>query len=150
VAIKPGGPLAFWLWGRKPVFGLPGNPVSAMVTFEEFVRPAIRKMAGHRILGRPLTRAVLSENFSKRPGKTVFARAVISREGEGLVARPLGNQSSGALAAMSRANGLIILPSEKGDLKAGTVVQVRLLGDHAWWVKSGLLEKDNYWIRDME
>ncbi|HEY5648866.1 MAG TPA: gephyrin-like molybdotransferase Glp, partial [Nitrospiria bacterium] len=134
VAIKPGGPLAFWMLEGKPVFGLPGNPVSTMVTFEEFVRPVIREMAGHRILGRPMIEGVLLEPFTKKPGKTVFARVRVSRKNGRYHVRSSGIQSSGALKTMAMANGLMVVPAASGSLEAGAVVSVRLLDDWAWWL----------------
>lgn len=152
VAIKPGGPLAFWMLEGTPVFGLPGNPVSTMVTFEEFVRPAIRKMAGHRILGRPMIQGVLLEPFQKKPGKTLFARVIVSREDGRTLVRPCGIQSSGALGSMALANGLMVLPAASGPVAAGATVSVRLLDDRSWWIDQKSAGNEgtdpgDYWIR---
>jgi molybdopterin molybdotransferase len=118
VAMKPGEPLAFGMLQNKPVFGLPGNPVSTMVTFEQFVRPALRKMQGHTRLFRPVIEAVLMERITKKPGKTADRYEVWMT----------GSQSSGVLTSMVKANGLLIFPSESGEIKEGQTVQVQLLG----------------------
>jgi molybdopterin molybdotransferase len=132
VRIKPGFPLAF---GRLPgetgalVFGLPGNPVSAMVTFEEFVRPALRRLAGHRRLFRPTLRARLAARLAKAPGRMHFVRVALEREGADVVARTTGTQSSGALHSMVRAQGLLVFPAEARELAAGASVTVQVLDE---------------------
>ena len=87
VAMKPGKPQAFGLARGKPVFGLPGNPVSSMVVFDQFVRPALLKMAGHRRLQRMRLRAVVDETIRKPPGKVHFMRAIIEERDGALHAR---------------------------------------------------------------
>ncbi|GIX45886.1 MAG: molybdopterin molybdenumtransferase MoeA [Candidatus Tectimicrobiota bacterium] len=82
VALRPGSPVTFGTVGQVPVFSLPGNPVASMVTFELFVRPALRKMTGHRELFRPYTRAVLQESVQKRRGVRTFLRGILRQEGE--------------------------------------------------------------------
>lgn len=133
VRIKPGFPLVFGRFGapdRGPlVFGLPGNPVSAMVTFEEFVRPALRRMAGHRALFRPRIEAVLGEPLRKAPGRLHLVRVRLAREGGRVVATPTGNQSSGVLRSMALADGLLIFPAEDRELRAGALVQVQVLDE---------------------
>jgi len=130
VRIKPGFPLAFGRLGGDAgalVFGLPGNPVSAMVTFEEFVRPALRKLTGHRALFRPQVRARLAERLAKKPGRLHFVRVVLEhRDGE-IVARSAGNQSSGALLPMLRGQGLLVFPAEASELREGEVASVQVL-----------------------
>jgi molybdopterin molybdotransferase len=128
VAMKPGEPLAFGMLQNKPVFGLPGNPVSTMVTFEQFVRPALRKMQGHTRLFRPVIEAVLMERITKKPGKTHFLRAVVRKTADRYEVWMTGSQSSGVLTSMVKANGLLIFPSESGEIKEGQTVQVQLLG----------------------
>jgi molybdopterin molybdotransferase len=128
VAMKPGEPLAFGMLQNKPVFGLPGNPVSTMVTFEQFVRPALRKMQGHTQLFRPVIEAVLMERITKKPGKTHFLRAVVRKTADRYEVWTTGSQSSGVLTSMVKANGLLIFPSESGEIKEGQTVQVQLLG----------------------
>ena len=133
VAIKPAKPLAFGTIaaeGRKvPVFGLPGNPVSSMVSFELFARPALRRLAGHERVERPVTTVVAGEDFRRRvDGKTHFARVVLSAgEGDRLVARSAGGQGSHHLGAMAAANGLAVLPDGDG-VAAGDLVDVLVVG----------------------
>jgi molybdopterin molybdotransferase len=127
VAMKPGEPLAFGSLHAKPVFGLPGNPVSTMVTFEQFVRPALRKMQGHPQLFRPVIEAVLMERITKRPGKTHFVRAVVKKTGDRHEVWTTGNQSSGVLTSMVKADGLLIFPSDSSEMEKGQVVKVQLL-----------------------
>jgi len=130
VRIKPGFPLAFGRLagdGGPLVFGLPGNPVSAMVTFEEFVRPALRKLMGHRTLFRPLVRARLGERLAKKPGRLHFVRVALERRGGEIVARSAGNQSSGALLPMLRGHGLLVFPAEASELAAGEHADVQVL-----------------------
>jgi len=128
VAMKPGEPLAFGMLRNKPVFGLPGNPVSTMVTFEQFVRPVLRKMQGHTLLFRPVIEAVLMERITKKPGKTHFLRATVKKTGNRCEVWTTGSQSSGVLTSMVKANGLLIFPSESGELEKGRTVRVQLLG----------------------
>jgi molybdopterin molybdotransferase len=129
VRIKPGYPLAFGRLGAEGalVFGLPGNPVSAMVTFEEFVRPALLKMTGHRALFRPLVRARLAERLAKQPGRMHFVRVVLERRGGEIHARSAGNQSSGALSSMVRGQGLLLFPAESSELREGDTASVQVI-----------------------
>jgi len=129
VQIKPGFPLVFGRFGERGplVFGLPGNPVSAMVTFEQFVRPALRKMAGHQAWYRPRVRAVLQEDLRKSPGRLHLVRVTLERRGDRFAARSTGNQSSGVLGSMARANGLLIFPAAAEYLAAGSEAEVQVL-----------------------
>ncbi|MDP3939075.1 MAG: molybdopterin molybdotransferase MoeA [Deltaproteobacteria bacterium] len=136
VAMKPGHPLAFGILGGKPVFGLPGNPVSCMVSFEQFVRPALLKMMGHHDLFRPVVRARLREALRQKPGRRTFVRAVVSRDGDSLSVASTGSQSSGVLLSMLRANGLIIFPEDRAELPEGAEVEVQII-DPAFWSQSG-------------
>ncbi len=131
VKMKPGYPLAFGRFesGGPLVFGLPGNPVSAMVTFEQFVRPALRKMAGHCALFRPTVRARLADGLSKRAGRLHIVRVDIERDGDEIVARHTGNQSSGVLRSMLLARGLLIFPAEARELRAGDSAAVQVLDE---------------------
>ena len=127
--MKPGYPLAF---GRFPaggplVFGLPGNPVSALVTFEQFVRPSLRRMLGHAVLFRPRLRVRVDEDLAKKPGRLHFVRVVLERRGGEVFARSTGNQSSGALRSMSVAQGLLLFPAEASQLRKGEAADVQLL-----------------------
>jgi molybdopterin molybdotransferase len=129
VKIKPGFPLVF---GRFPergpwVFGLPGNPVSAMVTFEEFVRPALCKLAGHPAWFRPRVEAVLAEPLRKAAGRLHLVRVRLERRDGRVVATPTGNQSSGVLRSMTLAQGLLVFPADATELPAGAAVQVQVL-----------------------
>lgn len=129
IAMKPGQAMAFGAIGNVPIAGLPGNPVSAMVCFEQFVRPALLKMTGHTNLFRRTVQARLDENLSKLPGLRFFVRAQIRRGEDGYVAVTTGNQNSGILKSMVRANGLMILPEERTNFQAGETVTVQLLDD---------------------
>jgi molybdopterin molybdotransferase len=136
VAIKPGYPLVFGRFVRSPldpsgdgplVFGLPGNPVSAMVTFEQFVRPLLRKLAGHRSWFRPRIEARLAERLRKPAGRMHLVRVRLERRGDAVVATPTGNQSSGVLRSMALAHGLLVFPAEATELAAGAAVSVQVL-----------------------
>ena len=132
VEMKPGYPLAFGRFGETGeggprVFGLPGNPVSAMMTFEQFVRPALRKMAGFTSLFRPLVDARLGEDLEKKPGRLHFVRVRLERRGDELVAHSTGNQSSGVLRSMLLAQGILIFPAEASRLEAGAPVRVQVV-----------------------
>ncbi|MCS6896720.1 MAG: molybdopterin molybdotransferase MoeA [Nitrospira sp.] len=132
LAIKPGQPLAFGKIFGKLAFGLPGNPVSSMVTFEQLVRPAILKMGGRRTYGRPTVEAVFQEHFSKRPDRQHFLRGVLTREQGVFKVRTTGDQGSGILTSMVKANCLIDVPAEVERLHPGDVVTVQILGGEAW------------------
>jgi molybdopterin molybdotransferase len=131
VKIKPGYPLAFGSFeGRGPlVFGLPGNPVSAMVTFEEFVRPALLRMAGHDRLFRPQLQATVGEGMRKQPGRLHFVRVRLERSGSRVLAFSTGNQSSGVLRSLTRAQGLLIFPAEAKELREGDTATVQVLDE---------------------
>jgi len=127
VAMRPGAPLAFGTIGGKPVFGLPGNPVSSMISFEQFVRPSLLKMMGHRQLFRPVIEAVLKEEIRKISGKRYFIRGSVSFEKDRYFVTTTGEQGSGILRSMVKANGLIIIPEDQEIAKAGDKVKVQLL-----------------------
>lgn len=126
IAIRPGRPLAFGELGprRTPIFGLPGNPVSALLTFELFVRPALLRLAGRTKVHRPRARAVLTEDVEKPAGLRFFARGVHD-PGPGTV-RTTGPQGSGILTSMALANCLIDLPETADRADAGSEVTVIL------------------------
>jgi molybdopterin molybdotransferase len=130
VAIRPAKPLAFGVVAGTPVFGLPGNPVSSMVSFELFARPALRQMMGYpaALLDRPRVRAVADEGFARQPdGKLHLARAFVSYGDDGRYhARSSGGQASNQLLAMALANGLVLLADGEG-ASAGDDVDVFLL-----------------------
>ena len=129
VHMKPGYPLVFGVIEATGtlVFGLPGNPVSTAVTFEQFVRPALRKLMGHRQLYRPVVKARLSERMKKGRGRMHFVRVSLTREGAEIVATPTVNQSSGVLTSLVRGQGLAIFPSEVESLAAGSEVDVQII-----------------------
>ena len=127
VSMRPGQPLAFGVIQGKPTFGLPGNPVSCMISFEQFVRPSILKASGRKQLFRSLIKARLKEPVSKREGKKYFMRCIVSREKGEYVATTTGEQGSGILMSMVKANGLIVLPEEITTCAAGDMVNVQVL-----------------------
>jgi molybdopterin molybdotransferase len=127
VAMRPGRPLAYGTIQEKPIFGLPGNPVSSMVSFEQFVRPALLKMMGHTDLFRRTVRAVIKEDFPKKSGLRYFIRVRLREENGKLMADTTGNQGSGILKSMVLADGLVELPEEFEIIKAGETVTVQLL-----------------------
>ena len=127
VAMRPGRPLAFGAIQGIPVFGLPGNPVSSMISFEQFVRPSLLKMMGHRDLFRTPVRAILEEEVTKSPGARLFLRAVVRRDKDRFTVATTGDQGSGILKSMVRANGLIVLPEEATGARKGDEVTVQLL-----------------------
>ena len=127
VDIKPGRPTAFGLKDGKPVFSLPGNPVSTMVTFEEFVRPALLKMMGHTRVIKPYVKAILQETATKRPGRVQFLRVRVVDNGEHLTASSSGDQNTGILRTLVRANGIAVLPADREQVEAGEEVDVHLL-----------------------
>ncbi|MBW2371744.1 MAG: molybdopterin molybdotransferase MoeA [Deltaproteobacteria bacterium] len=140
VLMKPGYPMVFGRFENGPlVFGLPGNPVSAMVTFEQFGRPALLKMQGRTRLFRPTLRVRCGERLSKRPGRLHFVRVELERDGDGFVARATGNQSSGVLRSMTRAHGLLIFPAEAEELAEGEQACVQLLDDQVLTEESSRL-----------
>lgn len=129
IRMRPGAPVGFGMLGRIPWIGLPGNPVSTMVTFELFVRPAIRKMSGHAL---PFRRAVpvrLAEPVVVKPRLQHFLRAVVTEETAGLEARLTGPQGSGILTSMVLANALLVLPEGQFESPAGSEVRALLLDD---------------------
>lgn len=130
VAIKPGKPLVYGRVHGKPFFGLPGNPVSSMVSFEQFVRPSLLKMMGYTRLYRRTIRLPLEEDMTKPQGLTCFIRACVDwRDGRYRITTT-GTQSSGVLKSMVKANGLIVLPEDATDFKKGDEVTVQLI-DHS-------------------
>ncbi|MDH5371990.1 MAG: molybdopterin molybdotransferase MoeA [Acidimicrobiia bacterium] len=126
VAIKPAKPFAFGRLGGVPFFGLPGNPVSAVVAFEQFVRPALLKMMGARALFRPRMPGTLRVDVHTDPDRTVFLRMVAELEGDEWVARPEGGQSSNQLTALARSNAFCVVPVGTGDVQAGSLVELEM------------------------
>jgi len=135
VAMKPGHPVAFGLLQQNTkgsskdtfVFGLPGNPVSSMVCFEQFVAPALRIMMGNSRLYRRTIAARLTHDVKHQPGRTEFIRVTLAKREGGYEATSTGAQGSGMLLSMARADGLMVVPSESTGLAAGEQVTVQLL-----------------------
>lgn len=126
IAMKPGKPLAFGKIKRAVFFGLPGNPVSVMATFYQFVQPALRRLSGQTRVMPVIIKLPCSEKLKKRSGRTDFQRGIMEYDAEGnLSVRSVGMQASHILSGMSRANCFIILPRESGDIEAGTLVEVQ-------------------------
>jgi molybdopterin molybdotransferase len=128
VEMRPGHPLAFGTTGPRMVFGLPGNPVSSMVCFEQFVIPALRRMMGHPRRFRRTVEARLAHPVKIRPGRTEFIRVVLTRDESGAyVASSTGSQSSGALLSMALADGLLVVPAASSGFGEGELATVQLL-----------------------
>lgn len=127
LAIRPGQPVAFGRIQGALAFGLPGNPVSSMVTFDQLVRPVIMKMGGHRTWQRPVVQAVFQETFTKQPDRRHFLRGILRREHGVMTVRTTGGQGSGILTSLVKANGLIDVPVEVERLNPGDIVNVQLL-----------------------
>ena len=131
IAMRPGRPMAVGRIGRVPLFGLPGNPVAVMVTFLAFVRPALWQMMGASPedpqVQCPMLQARSSEAIRKKPGRTEYQRAIVSRGADGsLQVRTTGQQGSGVLSSMVQANGLMVLPHGQGNIAKGDVVEVMM------------------------
>jgi molybdopterin molybdotransferase len=142
VAVQPGKPFAFGTAdppdGSQPIllFGLPGNPVSTVVTFELFVRPALRRLAGHPHPFRPLDRAVLAETVSKSRGRRAFLRVAVERDERGIARRDsrgrvnvrlAGGQGSHVLSALALTDALAVIPETTDELPAGMEAEL-------WWL----------------
>lgn len=129
VGIKPGKPTAFALRGSTPVFSLPGNPVSTMITFEEFVRPALLKMMGHTEVFKPMLHARLQKPVKKKPGRLQLLRVIVDTTEQGeLTVVSAGDQNTGILRTMSAAQGIAYLAADAGNYAEGDVVPFHLLG----------------------
>jgi molybdopterin molybdotransferase len=129
VAIKPGKPLAVGRKGARVVLGLPGNPVSALVTFALFGAPLLRAMQGDRAPVPPARRGRLTRPVKHAPGKLELVRATLEHAGDGLRVTPLANQASGAAVSLARADGLACVPSACEGLAEGAEVDVWTLDD---------------------
>ena len=127
VRMKPGKPIAFGLIKGVPHLGLPGNPVSSMITFEMFARPAMLKMMGKKNLAKPAVEAILEGNIKNTDGRRIFARAAVRQENGRYFARITGPQGSGILTSMARANGLVIVPEDVDRVADGEMVTVLML-----------------------
>ena len=140
VAMKPGHPVAFGKVGEKIIFGLPGNPVSSMVCFEQFVVPALRRMMGHARTHRRTITARLTHNVKHQPGRTEFIRVMLAKEEGGYAASSTGAQGSGMLLSMARADGLAVLPADCNGMVAGSMVAVQLLDGTVFQGEAGFRE----------
>jgi molybdopterin molybdotransferase len=131
VQMRPGAPLGFGSLFEKPWIGLPGNPVSTMVTFELFVRPAIRRLAGHPLPFRRTVPVTLQEAITLGPKLRHYLRAIVqsSDAGTSLTARLTGPQGSGILTSMARANALLIVPEDMPAAPVGAALQALVLED---------------------
>jgi molybdopterin molybdotransferase len=135
VCMKPGKPLAFGVIkkvaGRKkrkvPHLGLPGNPVSSMITFEQFARPAVLKMMGRKILAKPTIRAIIEDDIANTDGRRLFARVSVTKRGDRYHASVTGPQGSGILTSMAKANGLAVIPENSKEVRVGDIVEVQML-----------------------
>jgi len=129
IAMKPGRPLAYGKIGHAHFFGLPGNPVSVMVTFYQFVRDALLKLSGRDpVSPLPTFKVPCVSSLKKAPGRTEFQRGVLERDSHGTWSvRVTGEQGSGILRSMTEANCFIILPDSQGNVAAGTLVEVQVL-----------------------
>jgi molybdopterin molybdotransferase len=135
VCMQPGKPLAFGIikktTGSKtrkvPQLGLPGNPVSSMVTFEQFARPSILKMMGLKMLAKPTIRAIADNDIANTDGRRLFARVIVSKHSGRYHASLTGPQGSGILTSLVKANGLAIIPESSKGVKAGDKVEVQML-----------------------
>jgi molybdopterin molybdotransferase len=130
VRMKPGKPLAFGTFKKSgkriPHLGLPGNPVSSMVTFEVFAHPAILKMLGRSRLTRPSIMAIMEDSVKNKDGRRIFARVVVSRRAGKYFAHLTGPQGSGILTSMANANGLAVIPETTEEVKSGAAVEVMM------------------------
>ena len=128
VAIKPGKPLLFGTRGDTPVLGLPGNPASALVVFEIFVRPGLLRMQGIRSVHPQPIEVMLSAGFAHKPGRTEFVRAQLHVDAGVWVADAHANQSSGSLGSLAGHSALVIVPAERGDIAPGERLQAIMTG----------------------
>ncbi len=127
VNLRPGKPLAFGKLGGTPLLGLPGNPVSAAVTFELFARPALRKMQGFGQLLRPMVQARLLDSIQESGSRRHYVRALVTLQDGVFVARTTGPQDSHILTSMVGANALVVIPENSPTVQPGEIVQAMLL-----------------------
>jgi molybdopterin molybdotransferase len=127
--MRPGAPVGFGLLGAMPWIGLPGNPVSTMVTFELFVRPAIRKLMGHQLPFRRSTPVRAAEPIRVKPKLQHFLRGIVRQGDAGPEARLTGPQGSGILTSMVHANALLVIPEGQFETPVGSTVQALMLED---------------------
>ncbi len=133
VRMRPGKPVAFGMLGQTPLLGLPGNPVSAAVTFELFGRPAIRRMLGCRQVERPIVEVVLDGQDIARGDRRHYVRARLESRGGTLVARPTGEQGSHIISSLRGATALLVVEVGDGVVRAGEHLPALLLNDALPW-----------------
>ena len=127
IAMKPGRPMAYGKVGGAHFFGLPGNPVAVMVTFYQFVRPALATLQGRTdYMLPPTVKATLVNKIKKMPGRTEFQRGVLSIGPNGCEVRTTGDQGSGILSSMTQANCFVVLATDVGGVEPGAVVDVQM------------------------
>jgi molybdopterin molybdotransferase len=126
VRMRPGKPLAHGEYGGTPFLGLPGNPVSAMVSFERFARPAILKMAGHKDLARPVIEVVIEEEIHS-DGRESYLRAIVERRNNVYRARTTGSQGSHIMTSLVKANALIVVPEGVKYVPIGERLQAMMI-----------------------
>lgn len=135
VAQRPGHPMTFGHKGPKPVFGLPGNPVSSLVSFILYVRPALLKMMGHESLFMPVVRAKMAHDVRTAPGLTEFVRCLLDEDNGRFVAASTGTQSSGVLRSLSLAQGLVVAREDQTVLRKGRYAPAIVLDHRARWLQ---------------
>jgi molybdopterin molybdotransferase len=128
IRVQPGKPLAFGTVDGLPILGLPGNPVSALITFELFARPLLRRMLGLTGSGRLTLPAVAAERMTKDPHRRAYLRVIVTRGTNGLEARSAGGQASSQLRPLAAANGLLIVPEGEPAAEVGETYDALLLG----------------------
>ncbi|MDF2177023.1 molybdopterin molybdotransferase MoeA [Aliiglaciecola sp. CAU 1673] len=133
LAIKPGKPFAFGHLGQCAYFGLPGNPVSAMVTFHQLVLPALRKLSGQSPRASNILQAICSEELKKAPGRMEFQRGIYHRDAHGVLqVKSTGKQGSGLMTSVAKANCYILLAKDKGKVGVGEKVDIQPFDDLQW------------------
>jgi molybdopterin molybdotransferase len=125
--MRPGKPVAFGHIGSTPLLGLPGNPVSAAVTFELFGRPVLRKMLGHTRLLRPQVEVVVEDGVSDKAMRRHYVRAHVELRDGRFIARTTGNQGSNIMTSLVNANALVIVPEGSVEIKAGETANALML-----------------------
>ena len=124
--MQPGKPVVSGVVRETPFLGLPGNPVSVHVGFEQFVRPAIRRLRGCSTLHRPVMQATLTQELRKKTGRLHFVRVALAIDGPGLLATPTGSQGSHIQSSLVGCHGVARFPAERTELAAGTEVDVEV------------------------
>ena len=127
IKVKPGRPCTFAKIDNKLIFGLPGNPVSTLTSFIQFVRPALLRLMGAQRINKPVVNAFLEEDIKKQPGKVHLLRGYYRIENNDFYVSTTGNQKSSVLRSMSDANCLIIIPENTTNVRAGEKVAIQLI-----------------------